>query len=362
MNKTEHREWRICVLGADLTWAQKVILLALETFADYPAGTNARPGVELLADMCGCDRHTVGEALDAGVEVGLIEQTARQVPKKKRAAVYRLLPQPVSTAATTAIEDTVSMAGSDVSMAAAAATTNPSTPIHLHQEKPSSSLRSDDGKDFPRSQARTATDEEKNRLSATEIHRQAQKIVSRYVDYRVRNNQNRSGFDRAVRDALTRGLDENKIIAAMAHPRAKTKPWFRCHLISFRRFSRQRAFRPIAHLSGPHLTRSLPRLFLHRSRPRSSAKAPVGGLKPPPARRLRRSRKLLHLLIQHQRPGTPSPTPAHVHKVFSQRSMWWFAATLRKSGGEGPHLHLLHSTISRSSTYKQNSLPRSWHT
>ena len=136
-----------------------------------------------------------------------------------------------------------------------------------------------------------------------------------------------------------------------APPRAKTKPWFRCHLISFRRFSRQKAFRPIAHLSGPHLTRSLPRLFLHRSRPRSSAKAPVGGLKPPPARRLRRSRKLLHLLIQHRRPGTPSPTPAHVHKVFSQRSMWWFAATLRKGGCEGPNLHLLHSTTSRSSTY-----------
>src|SRR5258708_6707239 len=42
--------------------------------------------------------------------------------------------------------------------------------------------------------------------------------------------------------------------------------------------------------------------------------------------------------------------------------MWWFAATLRKGGGEGPHLHLLQSTMSRSSTYKQNSLPRSWHT
>ena len=26
--------------------------------------------------------------------------------------------------------------------------------------------------------------------------------------------------------------------------------------------------------------------------------------------------------------------------------MWWFAATLRKGGGEGPNLHLLHSTIS----------------
>src|SRR4029077_15384336 len=112
-------------------------------------------------------------------------------------------------------------------------------------------------------------------------------------------------------------------------PRAKTKPWFRCHLISFRRFSRQRAFRPIAHLSGPHLTRSLPRLFLHRSRPRASAKAPVGGLKPPPARRLRSARKLLPLLIQQRSPGIPSPPPAHLHKVFSQHSRCWFAASAR---------------------------------
>jgi hypothetical protein len=42
--------------------------------------------------------------------------------------------------------------------------------------------------------------------------------------------------------------------------------------------------------------------------------------------------------------------------------MWWFAATLRKGGGEGPNLHLLHSTVSKSSIYKQNSSPRSWHT
>ena len=42
--------------------------------------------------------------------------------------------------------------------------------------------------------------------------------------------------------------------------------------------------------------------------------------------------------------------------------MWRFAASLRKGGYEGPNLHLLHNTMSRSSTYKQNSLPRSWHT
>ena len=153
MNKAEHRQWRVCVLGAGLTEMQRLVLLALETFADYPAGTNARPGVELLAEMCRCDRHTAGEALRAGVKAGLIEQTARQVPKMKRAAVYRLLPQPVSRASSAAVENPVSMAGSDVSMAgsavsmaAATATTNPLTPIPLHQEEIplSSSLRSAD--------------------------------------------------------------------------------------------------------------------------------------------------------------------------------------------------------------------------
>jgi hypothetical protein len=33
-----------------------------------------------------------------------------------------------------------------------------------------------------------------------------------------------------------------------------------------------------------------------------------------------------------------------------------------QGGCEGPNLHLLHSTMSKSSIYKQNSSPRSWHT
>src|SRR4029077_8292566 len=145
-----------------------------------------------------------------------------------------------------------------------------------------------------------------------------------------------------------------------APPRAKTKPWFRCHLISFRRFNRQRAFRPIAHLSGPHLTRSLPPLFLHRSRPRSSAKAPVGGLKPPPARRLRRSRKLLHLLIQPRRPGIPSPTPAHVHKVFSQCSMWCFEAPARPATPKGQTFISCRTPIPEHPTYLHPDLHSSF--
>ena len=55
--------------------------------------------------------------------------------------------------------------------------------------------------------------------------------------------------------------------------------------------------------------------FPHRSPRRSSANAACGGLQPPTAGRLRRA-----------------------------------------------NLHLLHSTMSKSSTYKQNFSPRSWHT
>src|SRR5271165_785787 len=59
-------------------------------------------------------------------------------------------------------------------------------------------------------------------------------------------------------------------------------------------------------LPGPHLTH-LVRLFLHRSRPRSSAKAPAGGLKPPPARRLRRSRT--SSIYSHSTASTELPNP-----------------------------------------------------
>src|ERR1700737_3564303 len=37
--------------------------------------------------------------------------------------------------------------------------------------------------------------------------------------------------------------------------------------------------------------------------------------------------------------------------------MWWFAASLRQGGCEGPHPHLLPSTMSRSSTYNRTPGP-----
>src|SRR5260370_35331132 len=43
------------------------------------------------------------------------------------------------------------------------------------------------------------------------------------------------------------------------------------------------------------------RLFSHRSTPRSSAKAPVSGLRPPPRKAAPEVQNFLHLLVQHPR-------------------------------------------------------------
>lgn len=98
MTPEQRRSWRRRVFAEpELTAAQKVVLLALETFADYHEGTNARPGVETLALMCQIDERTARFALKAGRRLNLIEQTGRANPKRGLAAVYRLLPQAVST-------------------------------------------------------------------------------------------------------------------------------------------------------------------------------------------------------------------------------------------------------------------------
>ena len=105
MNREQRRQWRQYVLGCpDLTPAQRVVLLALETFAVYPAGTNARPGVDALAQMCGFGRRVVLSALDAGRRLKLIEPTARANPVRGWVAVYRLLPVPISRCTSVHIE------------------------------------------------------------------------------------------------------------------------------------------------------------------------------------------------------------------------------------------------------------------
>ncbi|WP_156624658.1 hypothetical protein [Mycobacterium sp. 852002-30065_SCH5024008] len=108
MDARERREWKRYVLGLPdgkrpecMTWAWKGVLLALETFADYPAGTNAHPGEEKLAEVCGLTTRTVRDALKRGRDLKLIEQTARENPKRGRAAVYRL----ISTGITVPVEN-----------------------------------------------------------------------------------------------------------------------------------------------------------------------------------------------------------------------------------------------------------------
>lgn len=92
MTPEQRRAWRRRVFAeSELTAAQKLILLALETFADYPEGTNARPGVAILAEMCSLKTRVVEAALHEGRRLDLIERTARANPKRGQAACYRLV-------------------------------------------------------------------------------------------------------------------------------------------------------------------------------------------------------------------------------------------------------------------------------
>lgn len=105
MNREQRRQWRRCVLACpDLTHGERLVLLALEMFADFPSGTDARPGVAVLAEVCGCGTRVVERALHEGRRLKLIEQTARANPKRGLAAVYRLLPAPLSTRTSVHVE------------------------------------------------------------------------------------------------------------------------------------------------------------------------------------------------------------------------------------------------------------------
>ncbi|WP_078324538.1 MarR family winged helix-turn-helix transcriptional regulator [Mycobacteroides salmoniphilum] len=91
MTPEQRRDWRDYVLGAEaLTLAQRVVLLALETFADYRDGTNARPGIDRLMQKCRLTDRAVEKALKRGRDMGLIHRTANG--SGRRAAVYRLVP------------------------------------------------------------------------------------------------------------------------------------------------------------------------------------------------------------------------------------------------------------------------------
>jgi hypothetical protein len=105
MNREQRRQWRRYMFGCtDLTLAERFVLLALETFADFPDGANARPGVTALAEMCGLKTRVVEAALHHGRRLKLIDRTARANPKLALAATYQLLPAPISTRTTMRVE------------------------------------------------------------------------------------------------------------------------------------------------------------------------------------------------------------------------------------------------------------------
>ena len=66
------------------------------------------------------------------------------------------------------------------------------------------------------------------------------------------------------------------------------------------------------------------RLFSHRSTPRSSAKAPVSGLGPPPRKATPEVQNFLHLLVQHRSrraTSTRLPRPCSQHLLNTRRAV-----------------------------------------
>lgn len=95
--------WRRRVIAmpkGDLSPSQKLVLLMLETFADYRDGTNAHPGIQVLADMCGLTTNAVGPALRHGRDLNLIERTEVANRGGGKADVYRLILTPTAVGVT----------------------------------------------------------------------------------------------------------------------------------------------------------------------------------------------------------------------------------------------------------------------
>lgn len=91
MTPAERRDWTRIVLGhADLTAAQKVVVIALSTYADFESGRRAFPGEQRLATDTGLGVRAVRYGLTAAVELGLIERTALPNRRGGRATTYAL--------------------------------------------------------------------------------------------------------------------------------------------------------------------------------------------------------------------------------------------------------------------------------
>ncbi|CAN5144927.1 hypothetical protein BH11ACT6_BH11ACT6_34660 [soil metagenome] len=135
MTPDQRRLWIRRVLGCpDLTAAQKTVLIALETYADYYDGTNAHPGEINLAEMCGLKVRAVNGALARGQELGLIQQTSPANSRTGRAAVYRLLP-PLAAVPTAAATTGTAMPVDNVTTGTAMPVNEPTTGTATHHDR-----------------------------------------------------------------------------------------------------------------------------------------------------------------------------------------------------------------------------------
>lgn len=91
LSPEQRRIWvRLVLRCNDLTPAHKTVLWALETYADYRDGRNARPGEANLTADTGLKPRAVRYALERAQTLGLIERTHAANSRAGRAAVYRL--------------------------------------------------------------------------------------------------------------------------------------------------------------------------------------------------------------------------------------------------------------------------------
>jgi hypothetical protein len=121
VNRAERAAWKRYVMGCPaLQHTERLILLALETFADFADGTGAHPGWAALADICNLSRSETLDAMKKGRDLNLIERTARGARKLGHADTYRLVPVQVSKSAPTDLEDDFKVCEGGVSRSAPA--------------------------------------------------------------------------------------------------------------------------------------------------------------------------------------------------------------------------------------------------
>ncbi|OCB45565.1 hypothetical protein A5721_16350 [Mycobacterium vulneris] len=143
----DRRRWTKLVLrmpSTELSAANKTVLLALESYADYRDGTGAHPGEQNLSEAAGVDVRTVRRALAAGRNLGLILQTAAANPKAGKAAEYSItLPGPngISTGQPSPVNNSTTGHSSPVNNS----TTGHGSPVETVHHRTGMSFQQDTG-------------------------------------------------------------------------------------------------------------------------------------------------------------------------------------------------------------------------